>query len=226
LNLRTGLVVGGEALARFSGSPAQGPDRWFNDAATVGMGLDLELSAVRRAVMLLDRIPAACYLSVNVSPAVATSTRLLDLMSERNVAAQRIVLELTEHADVADYDALRTALVPLRALGLRIAVDDAGAGFASMSHILNLRPDFVKLDMSLVRGIHRDAARRALARGMLIFATEIGACLIAEGVETAEDLAALRAVGLTHGQGYLLGRPAAFQADHWRSAAQPRWAAS
>jgi EAL domain-containing protein (putative c-di-GMP-specific phosphodiesterase class I)/PAS domain-containing protein len=207
--LRTGAVVGREALARFDSTPVRGPDKWFADAATAGLAVELELSAVRNAVALLAVLPAAGYLSVNVSPATAISAGLYELLSSGVVDCARIVLELTEHSGIASYDVLRTALAPLRGLGVRIAVDDAGAGFSSMSHILNLRPDFVKLDISLVRGIHRDPARRALAEGMLIFATEIKACLIAEGIEAGEDLTALLSVGVTHGQGYYLGRPAA-----------------
>jgi EAL domain-containing protein (putative c-di-GMP-specific phosphodiesterase class I) len=207
-DLRTGAVIGGEALSRFQGPPVQGPDRWFGDADAVGLGVDLEVSAVRRALAVLADLPGPGYLSVNVSPAAVTSAALFDLLSAPGLPAHRVVLELTEHTDVADYGSLLVALAPLRALGYRIAVDDAGAGFASMSHILHLRPDIVKLDLSLVRDIHRDPARRALAEGMLMFVTEIGGCLVAEGVETAEEVAALVGVGLTHGQGYFLGRPA------------------
>lgn len=206
-DLRTGAIVGAEALSRFQGPFVQGPDRWFNDAAAVGLGVELELSAVQRALAVLPHVPGPGYLSINVSPAAATSPELLDLLSAAGLPTQR-ALELTEHTDVADYGSLLLALARLRALGCRIAVDDAGAGFASMSHILHLRPDIVKLDISLVRDIHRDPARRALAEGMLMFVKEIGGCLVAEGIETADEVAALVGVGLTHGQGYFLGRPA------------------
>jgi EAL domain-containing protein (putative c-di-GMP-specific phosphodiesterase class I) len=222
-DLRTGAVVGGEALSRFQGPVEQGPDRWFSDAAAVGLGVELELSAVRKALQLLARLPASGYLSINVSPAAAAHPALFDLLSRTGVPCRRVVLEVTEHTDVADYGSLLTALAPLRALGCRIAVDDAGAGFASMSHILHLRPDIVKLDLSLVRGIHRDPARRALAEGMLLFVREIGACLVAEGIETVEDMAALVSVGLTHGQGYFLGRPRPVPAGHEPASAEPRW---
>jgi EAL domain-containing protein (putative c-di-GMP-specific phosphodiesterase class I)/PAS domain-containing protein len=218
-DLRTGATVGGEALSRFQGPIVQGPDRWFGDAAAVGLGVELELSAVRRALALLARLPGSGYLSINVSPAAAVHPALFDLLSRPGVPCRRVVLEVTEHTDVADYGSLLDALAPLRALGFRIAVDDAGAGFASMSHILHLRPDIVKLDMSLVRGIHQDPARRALAEGMLLFVREIGGCLIAEGIETAEDMAALVSVGLTHGQGYFLGRPAPYDSAPSPSAA-------
>lgn len=208
VDLRTRTVVGHEALSRFAGPPQQGPDKWFADAVAVGLGAELELAAVRGALATLAAMPGPGYLSVNVSATTAASTALFDLLGGAGVARNRIVLELTEHTDVADYPTLFTALTHFRALGVRVAVDDAGAGFASLSHILQLRPDVVKLDVALVRGIHTDPARRALVAGLLIFAKEIGACLVAEGVETEGELAALRHVGVTHGQGYYLGRPA------------------
>lgn len=209
VDLRTGVVVGGEALSRFPGPFAQGPDRWFADAAEVGLGTDLELAAVRAALSTHAAMPHGASLSVNVSPTTAVSPELFDLLGAESVKAEHLVLELTEHADVADYPALHTALEDLRRLGVRIAVDDAGAGFASLRHILNLRPDVVKLDLDLVRNIHADPARRALASGLLVFVDQIGAYLVAEGIETSDELDALREVGVTHGQGYHLGRPAA-----------------
>ncbi len=186
VDLRTREVAGGEALSRFQGPPEQAPDRWFADAAAVGLGTELELAAVRKALALLDAMPGDGYLSVNVSPATAISAELVELLAAGDLRSDRIVLELTEHADVTDYPTLLTSLAHFRALGVRVAVDDAGAGFASLSHILNLRPNVVKLDAALVRGIHTDPARRALAAGLLIFTHEIGACLVAEGIETED----------------------------------------
>ena len=209
IDLDTGEVVGAEALSRFDGRPTQGPDQWFADAAQVGLGAELELAAVVVALPMLAALPPHAYLSVNVSPETASSAALLDLLRDSAVPTDRVVLELTEHADVGDYPALDAALRRLRALGVRIAVDDAGTGFASLRHILNLRPDIVKLDLALVRGIHADPARRALAAGLLVFTQQIGACLVAEGIEAPDELAALRQVGVTHGQGYHLGRPTA-----------------
>lgn len=207
VDLRTGEVVGAEALSRFADAPIQGPDKWFADADAVGLGIELELAAVRQALATLAVLPAPHYLSVNVSPGTATSPELFDLLGGAGIQRNRIVLELTEHTGVADYSSLLAALELFRALGVRVAVDDTGAGFASLSHILNLRPDIVKLDVALVRGIHHDPARRALAAALLSFATEIGAYLVAEGIETEDELAALREVGVTHGQGYYLGYP-------------------
>ncbi len=206
VDLHTGAVVGGEALSRFPGHPRPTPDRWFADATAVGLGVDLELMALRAALEQRSLMPESTYLSVNVAPSTAVSEKFFDLLSQ--FRTDGLVLELTEHADVTDYVSLDEALDYLRSHGTRIAVDDTGAGFASLRHILNVRPDVIKLDLALVRGIHEDPARRALAKSLLAFAAEIGADIVAEGIETAAELAVLRDIGIPHGQGYHLGRPA------------------
>lgn len=208
VDLRTGAVIGGEALSRFAGPPQQGPDVWFAEADDLGLGLELEMVAVSRAISQLAGLPGAAYLSVNVSPATILSDALHEALADASGSAGRIVLELTEHTSVADYAALQMALQRVRRLGVRVAVDDAGAGFASLRHILQLEPDFVKLDLALVRNIDQDPARRALAAGLLTFADQIGAKLVGEGIENERELAALLEVGVDYGQGYHLGRPA------------------
>ena len=208
VDLATGAVVGGEALSRFAGSPAQGPDRWFADALDVGFGSELELTVVRLALAKLKAMPGSAYLSINMSPSTASSTAFADLLGCSDVAWDRVVIELTEHSDVSDYALLRIALANLRDKGVRIAIDDTGAGFASLSHVLKLRPDIVKLDIDLIRGIHSDPARRSLVTGLLSFAKEIGTQLLAEGIETADELSTLREIGVMYGQGYYLGTPA------------------
>jgi EAL domain-containing protein (putative c-di-GMP-specific phosphodiesterase class I)/CheY-like chemotaxis protein len=204
-HLATGDVVGAEALARFSPEPRRTPDVWFAEAATVGLGTPLELAAVRAAVRRLHDLPPKAYLAVNVSPDTAQSAGLAEIT--RHLPAQRLVLELTEHAGIADYDELADALGPLRSAGVKLSVDDAGAGFASLRHILNLKPDIIKLDIGLIRGIDADPARRALTSALVGFAAEIDANIIAEGIETADELATLLHLGVTYGQGYHLARP-------------------
>ena len=145
------------------------------------------------------------FLSLNVSPAVAASPGLARALEGRRL--DDLVLEVTEHERVEDYPALLRHLAPLRAAGLRIAVDDAGAGFASMRHVLALAPEFIKLDMSLIRDVHRDPTRRALAAALTTFAQQTGADVVAEGIETAAELRCLQQLGVSHGQGYHLGRP-------------------
>ncbi|HTW20256.1 MAG TPA: EAL domain-containing protein [Mycobacteriales bacterium] len=204
--LDNGRIVGAEALARFPGHPNPTPDVWFADAAAEDLGLDLELAAISAALGRLHDLPAGAYLSVNVSPAAVLSPQLQRLLG--GVPAHRIVVELTEHESVDNYEEVVGALRVLRASGVRLAVDDAGAGFASLRHILNLRPDLIKLDLGITRGIDDDPARRALAASLLAFGAEIGAGIVAEGIETANELDALKALGVRFGQGYHLGMPA------------------
>jgi EAL domain-containing protein (putative c-di-GMP-specific phosphodiesterase class I) len=205
VDVRSGDVIGIEALARFDAEPKRGPDRWFAEAAEVGLGTELEVAAVRAALAELNDLPSGAYLSVNASPATATSGLLRDALSE--VPGERVVLEVTEHAQVADYEALGRALDVLRAHGIRLAVDDAGAGYASLQHILRLAPDIIKLDISLTRSIDADPVKRALASSLVTFAAEIGAVITAEGVETGAELNALRELGIAHAQGYYLAHP-------------------
>jgi EAL domain-containing protein (putative c-di-GMP-specific phosphodiesterase class I) len=209
VDLRDGSLVGLEALARFPDHP-EGPAAMFAVAAALDMGVDLELAAVHAAMDVLPDVPAPLYLSVNVSPATVLDPRLSALLAD--VAADRVVLELTEHVAVADYAALIDALRELRATGVRVAVDDAGSGFASLAHILSLAPDVIKLDIVLTRGIDADPARRALASALAGFAADLGATLVAEGIETHAELTTLQDLGVAFGQGYHLGRPAALGA--------------
>jgi EAL domain-containing protein (putative c-di-GMP-specific phosphodiesterase class I)/FixJ family two-component response regulator len=203
-DLRSGATTGFEALARFSQAPVRPPNEWFAEAASVGLETDLELKAVESAVEALDLLPPGTYLSVNVSPQTMVDRRLQDVLRP---VADRIVVELTEHAAVDEYEKLLAATGALRAMGARIAVDDAGSGYSSFQHILQVCPDIIKLDLDLTRGIHADPARRALGLALVAFSIEIGADVIAEGIEEAEELHTLREIGVGCGQGYLLGRP-------------------
>ncbi len=205
-DLRTGVVVGAEALSRFSASPPRTPDVWFAEAWEVGLGVDLELATLRAALALQPTMPSGAYLALNVSPRTLTDPRLDAVL--RAAECQRLVLELTEHDRVDDYAELALAVGRVRAVGVRLAVDDAGAGFASFQHILRLRPDLIKLDRDLTRAVDTDAARNALASALVTFAANIGPRICAEGIETEGELEALRRLGVDYGQGYLLGRPA------------------
>jgi EAL domain-containing protein (putative c-di-GMP-specific phosphodiesterase class I)/CheY-like chemotaxis protein len=216
-NLVTMEIVGFEALARFSTEYPGPPDVWFADAAMVGLLVDLELCAVRSAVKHVDSVPDGAWLSVNVSPETATAGAFLDVVGP---GVKRLVIEITEHAPVEDYDTLNEALRGFRADGGRLAVDDAGAGFSSLRHILRLSPDFIKLDGALTRGIDADRTRRALGAALISFASEIGVPIIAEGIETQEDLDALRGLEVTCGQGFFLGEPGPLPSP--AAAADPR----
>ena len=204
-DLLDGHAAGYEALARFRLSPYRSPDRWFADAAEVGLGVELECAAIRAAVQALPLLPEGASLSVNASPGTVVSGALDALFDVEQ--PERLVLELTEHAVVEDYDRLRSHLIRLREKGVRLAIDDAGAGFSGLQHILKLQPNLIKLDMTLIRDIDNDPARRALASAMMSFARQTGATLVAEGIETASERATLIALGFRLGQGYLLGKP-------------------
>jgi PAS domain S-box-containing protein len=201
VELHTGAVVGYEALSRFAdGTP---PDVLFALAVRSGLGLELETATLRAALEAATILPPRPYLSVNVSPALIGSGRLQAVLGGQ---MRKIVLEITEHVLIQDYPALRRELAALGPT-LRLAVDDAGAGYASLRHILELAPDFVKLDVGLIRGIDADPARQALIAGMGYFAVKRKLRLVAEGIETAAELEMLRSLGIGYGQGYLFGRP-------------------
>ncbi|MEX2658146.1 MAG: EAL domain-containing protein [Acidimicrobiales bacterium] len=204
-DLATGDVVGAEALSRFTGEPHRPPNEWFAEAETAGRGAELELAAIAAALDQLPALPPGAFLAVNASPATATASDLTALLADQ--PAERLVLELTEHRAVDDYVPLLAALDHLRDRGVRVAVDDTGAGYAGLSHLLRLRPDIVKLDIVLTRDIHTDPVRRALATALIAFAAEIGATIVAEGIESADELATLRHIGIAWGQGYHLARP-------------------
>jgi len=207
--IASGEPLGFEALSRFALEPARSPDVWFADAAECGLAIELECAAIAAALLVFDRLPAPLTLSVNASPETVSSGGLADVLGDR--ALDRLTLEVTEHAAVESYDALNTALAPLRERGLKLAIDDAGAGFAGLQHLLRLQPDIIKLDMTLIQSINVDPARRALAGAMQMFARQTGAVLIAEGVETRDELSTLAQLSFMRAQGYFLGRPRPWQ---------------
>ena len=209
VELATGHVIGYEALSRFADGAR--PDRRFADAAAVGLGIELEAATITAALGAAEGLPGDRWVSVNVSPEF-----LLDPVRSHSVLARRgqrsLVLEITEHVAIEDYARFRAAVETLGS-SVGFAVDDAGSGYASFRHILELRPDFVKLDIGLVHEIDRDDVRQALVAGIVYFAERTGCRLIAEGVETEAERARLQRLGIEYGQGYLLARPA--KASTW-----------
>src|SRR5690242_5067605 len=153
-------VIGFECLSRFDAEPRQGPDFWFAEAASVGLGTELELGVIRRALRALEQLPKPIFVSCNVSPQLLLEGRLQHELDAR--AAHRLVLEITEHETVKEYERLVSVLEPLRRTGVRVAIDDAGAGYSTFRHIVRLNPDVIKLDLRLTRDIDQDPARRAL----------------------------------------------------------------
>ena len=205
VELATGKTVGFEALARFEDGTR--PDLKFLAADKVGMMVQLETAVLREQVANARRLPAGTFLSLNVSPALATAViPLLDVLADID---RPVVLEVTEHVEIDDYPRLLAALEQVRPHAM-LAVDDAGAGYAGLHHILELRPQYVKLDISLVRNVDTDPARQAMVNGMAYFAESVGCALIAEGIETPNELTALKLLKVQFGQGYYLARPAEY----------------
>jgi PAS domain S-box-containing protein len=202
VELASGDTIGYEALTRFdSGAP---PDACFADAWSVNLGAELELATLGAAVAVARALPAGRWLDINVSPRfLEAHTGLATLLG---TADRPIVVEVTEHERIGDYAVIRAAAAAL-GHGVRIAVDDAGVGIANFGHIVELRPDFVKLDMSLVRRVNVDPGRQALVVAMRHFARTAGCRLVAEGIETGEEARTLRQLGVEFGQGYWFGRP-------------------
>jgi EAL domain-containing protein (putative c-di-GMP-specific phosphodiesterase class I) len=203
VNLATRKFVGYEALTRFSDGTR--PDLRFLAADKVGMMVPLEMATLNLQVEQAKRLPKGSFVSLNVSPTLAIRlTPLLDIVAAVDRA---VVLEITEHAEIDDYSRLMAALNQVRSHAM-LAVDDAGAGYAGLHHILELRPQYVKLDISLVRNIDSDPARQAMVTGMARFAESVGCALIAEGIETENELTTLRLLKVEYGQGYFLAKPA------------------
>lgn len=204
-DIQNGGITGFECLSRFASTPYRTPDVWFKEADEVELGAMLEMAAIKLALTALAVLPEDVYLGVNASPATITSPNFASIFE--GLSLQRIVLEVTEHAEVKDYPALLSAIEPLRKAGVRLAVDDAGAGYSGLQHILRLRPDLIKLDLALTRNIDEDVARRALAAALVNFGEATDSKIIAEGVETISELNALKSLGVGKAQGYFLGRP-------------------
>ena len=209
VDLASGHVVGAEALARFHDVDGNAipTERCFLDAHAVDMGVPLELAVIRRALDCEQvRLPEGRYLALNVSPAVLEHD---DLAFE--IAAHRtnrpLVVEITEHQPVEDYVALSASLDRLRELGVRVAVDDVGSGFASFRHVTRVNPDILKLDRTLVCGIDDDPVRQSLASAIVAFAADVGAVVVSEGIENQSELSCLKGLAVGCGQGFYLARP-------------------
>jgi EAL domain-containing protein (putative c-di-GMP-specific phosphodiesterase class I) len=208
-DLRNRAVVGYEALSRFTGGPSRAPNEWFAEAAELGLGVELEVAAVQAALDSFEGMPGDAYVSVNVSPEAMTSSSFFQAISGK--AEDRLVVEVTEHARVESYAELANVVLALRGRGVRLAIDDVGAGFASLRHVLRLRPDIIKLDITLTRSIDTDPVRRALASSFIRFADDIHATIAAEGIETGGELDELCTLGVGCGQGFFLAEPGSLQ---------------
>ena len=201
VDLHSGATVGFEALTRFD--DGRSPDEHFALAATVGLSSELEVACASAAIAAAHSLPVRTWISLNFSPAVVLGDEWRQLVA---TTSREVAVEITEHARIDDFDAVRRAVGSVERC--RLFVDDAGAGYAGLHHILELHPDVIKLDISLVRDIDHDPARQALVSGMRHFAGLTGTLLVGEGVETAAEAETLRSLGVHYAQGYLFGRPA------------------
>ena len=195
-------ITGYEALTRFDEEP---PNVVFARAGAIGLGVELELACLQSSLEAGAELPASSWLSLNVSPElVTTRTSLHDLIEH---SARDLILEITERMPITDYEAMRSAIQRLGP-SVQLAIDDAGAGYASLQHIIELRPSVVKVDIGLIRGVDADPVRQAMVAGIVHFANEIGCTLVAEGVETLDEAQTLTELGVRMGQGFLFARPA------------------
>lgn len=216
-DLATMDVVGYEALSRGPvGSEFERPDKLFTVAYDADLVMRLERVCRKKALQLAEGMPEGRLLFMNIEPEAVGDPQLRDaaIGADRDIDPAKVVLELTERTAIGDFAAFRSTLEFVRALGFSVAVDDAGAGYGSLQVLAEVRPEWLKIDMSLVRGCDDDEVRATLIESLVTFATRVGAKLVAEGIETEGELAKLRELGVGYGQGYLLAEPAeGFPAD-------------
>ncbi len=207
VDLHRGVIAGHEVLARPAGPPDLPPDRWFAAAERLGRSGPLAASVLRQALTLLDDLPANTFLTVNLEPGDVTRPEVREVLGART-RLDRLVVEVTERAVIDETSSVTAELAELRARGATVAVDDAGAGYAGLQALLAIRPQLIKLDRTLISGIDGDPAKRTLLRALGDFAADLDAWVLAEGIETVEELEELVDLEVPLGQGYLLGRPA------------------
>lgn len=220
VNLTDRRLVGVEALARFR--DGRGPDAWFKDARETEQTLQLDRLTFMAALALVDELPSHVYFSINATPELILDATFRRDLLQRQGCLPRLVIEVTEHERVHDYVALNAALSLLREHGLRIAVDDAGAGYASLTHVVRLRPDIVKLDRELLTELSADRARRSIVTALVMLALDLGASVTGEGVETWDQLETLDTLAVDHGQGHLFERPSTDPRD-WKRWTRHEW---
>ncbi|MEI2277373.1 EAL domain-containing protein [Paenarthrobacter ilicis] len=221
--LPAGEVVGVEALTRFVGVDGASADVWFNEAAAAGLGTELEVAALHCALTAAHDVPQEMSVALNLTPATSVDPRVRELLAAAALAPDRIIVELTGSLEAVSGHSGAAGLGPLRALGLRLAVSASGAAMVSLDRLAQLRPDIVKLDRHLIHGIGSNTGQKFRAQAIVELAREIGADIIAEGIETEDELREVAALNVTAVQGYLLGRPSVHPLDWsaWSLRAQP-----
>lgn len=211
--LPSGEVTGVEALTRFVGEDGAGADMWFSEAAAAGLGTELEIAALHCALTAAHDVPENMAVALNLTPATASDPRVRNLLAAATLAPDRTIVELTGGLESVEGQTGNDGLGPLRALGLRLAISASGAALVSYDRIEQLRPDIIKLDRHLIEGIQNNEGQKIRARAIVELAREIGADVIAEGIETPEELEQVTALRVTGAQGYFLGRPSVHPLD-------------
>lgn len=211
VDLQSREVVGFEALARISEPHPRGLTGWFAEATAAELTVELEGVVAEAGTAELAHLEVQQFLAVNLSP--ASVLRLPEHPLAGADELPRLVVELTEHVPVQDYGAVQRAMSEMRSAGVRLAADDLGSGYAGFRHLVALEPDIIKLHASLVRAIDSSRGQRALAAALQAFATDMGATVIAEGIETPEEMRVLADIGVRWGQGDFLGRAAISHKD-------------
>jgi diguanylate cyclase (GGDEF)-like protein len=217
VSLSDGTVLGYEALSRGPiGTRLESADALFSTAAERGVAAQLERICRFRAIANASAIPPGCYLFLNISPRVfeeRNEALSRDVVDQNRLAQERIVLEITEKQAIDDFELFKRTLQHYNRQGFKVAIDDAGAGHNSLRAVTEVRPHFIKIDIALVRDIDRDRAKNALVAAIIMFARRIDAKVLAEGIETVEELATLIEIGVEYGQGFLLARPSSVFAE-------------
>lgn len=204
-NLKSNKITGFESLSRFNTTPYKPPNIWFGEASKVHLGEELEMMAIKIAIKGISEFKTDNYVAINTSPEYVLNGAIARVLEGVNL--MRIVLEVTEYAPIRDYAHFREALEPLRKQGMRLAIDDAGSGYSSFQHVLELEADIIKLDITLTQNINSNNRKYLFAKALCAFSKAINCCIVAEGVETIDELNCLRELGVDNVQGYLLGRP-------------------
>lgn len=204
VELKARAVRGYELLARFSGGPAAPPGMWFESAAKLGLTAPLERRIMRAGFVTADKLPQGAFVAINVTAEALISSQIQQLFGQRE-RYDNIVLEVSEKD--TQQPGVGEALKPFRAGGGRLAIDDIGSGFCNLRDVLTLKPDMLKIDRAIVRGVNRDAVKSAIVEGLGRMAARLDIPLLAEGIETREELTELERLDVPLGQGYLFGEP-------------------
>jgi EAL domain-containing protein (putative c-di-GMP-specific phosphodiesterase class I)/GGDEF domain-containing protein len=213
LRLKEATVMGFEALSRGPrGSGLEGADALFGAATKHNLLVELDRLCRRRALLSSGRIPSNARIFINTLPATIRDPQfrdkpLIDFLDRAQVSPQRIVIEITEKLVIENYGLFREAMAYFTDLGMSFAVDDVGSGYSGLESIAKLKPAFLKIDIGLVRDVHVSTVNQTMVKAIQTLGRGIGATVIAEGIQTEEEVQALKAMGIDYGQGHFLARP-------------------